>query len=97
MRLNRIISGLPWVAFSVDLQDKILAEIGKNLPDDGLFLTYAYFPFNLSPKGRKFQSKLKQHFKQVVKTEMVLNVPPALVYVCSQARRANPITEWAPA
>lgn len=88
--INRIISGLPWVAFPTDLQDKILAELCKNLPDDGMFLTYAYFPFNLSPKGRKFHSKLNQHFGDVVKTELVLNVPPALAYVCSQPKRTIP-------
>ncbi len=85
---NRILSGLPWAVFSGDRQDKILSEVAKNLDEDGKFLTYAYFPFNLFLKGRAFQNKLQQHFKQVEKTEMVLNFPPAFVYICSQ-----PITD----
>jgi phospholipid N-methyltransferase len=85
--IDRVISSLPWVAFSAQMQDTILSEVGKILPNDGLFLTYDYFPFNLLPKGRAFLSKLKQHFEQVVKTEVVSNVPPALVYVCSKPRR----------
>jgi len=82
---NRVISGLPWMTLPEPLQDSILSEVGNTLSADGLFLTYAYFPFYLSPKGRHFHKKLKRHFKQVTKTKMVLNFPPAFVYVCSQA------------
>ena len=86
---NRIISGLPWAVFSADRQDKILSEVANNLAADGKFLTYAYFPFNMFSKGRAFQAKLKQHFSQVEKTEMVLNLPPAFVYICSQDNAAS--------
>ena len=81
---NRIISGLPWMAFSAQRQDKILSEVANTLAEDGLFLTYAYFPFNRFSKGQHFHTKLKQHFQQVEKTVMVLNFPPAFVYICSQ-------------
>ncbi|MEE9332984.1 MAG: hypothetical protein V3U65_02735 [Granulosicoccaceae bacterium] len=87
---NRIISGLPWAVFSAERQDKILSEVANNLAQDGKFLTYAYFPFNLFLKGRAFQAKLQQHFKQVEKTEMVLNFPPAFIYICSQPIVATP-------
>ncbi len=80
---NRIISGLPWVVFSAERQDKILSEVASNLAVGGKFLTYAYFPFNMFSRGRAFQDKLKQHFSQVEKTAMVLNFPPAFVYICS--------------
>jgi len=81
---NRIISGLPWAVFSGNRQDKILSQVANSLSEDGRFLTYAYFPFNLFLKGRAFQAKLQKHFEVVEKTEMVLNFPPAFVYICSK-------------
>jgi len=87
---DRVVSGLPWMTFPTQLQDSILSEVASNLSEDGMFLTYAYFPFYLSPKGRHFHAKLKQHFKQVKKTKMVMNFPPAFVYVCSEAIASTP-------
>lgn len=81
---DRILSGLPWAGFSPRLQSQLLGEIAHSLSDDGLFLTFAYHPFNHFPRGRSFKRLLHANFSHVTKTEMIRNFPPASIYICTR-------------
>ena len=81
-KCDRVISGLPWTAFEPELQENILKEIYNALSPDGLFLTFAYYPFNYLPNGWSFKKKLEERFSSVAETNVVPNLPPAFVYVC---------------
>lgn len=81
-KCDRVISGLPWTAFGVDLQRNLIDKIHDSLDDGGLFLTLAYFPLNHLPSGRAFFDELSSRFSGVEKTDVVSNFPPAFVYVC---------------
>ncbi len=83
-RCDRIISGLPWTAFTESMQESILEKIHQSLEPGGLFLTFAYSPFNLLKSGKIFREKLEQKFDTVYKTKSVLNIPRAFVYVCKK-------------
>ena len=81
---DRVISGLPWTAFNLEFQQSMVSKIYDSLEDGGLFLTFAYFPFNHLPKGRSFYELLSGKFTSVQKTDVVSNLPPAFVYVCEK-------------
>jgi len=80
---DRIVSGLPWASFPALVQSQLLEVIAGSLSKTGLFLTFAYHPFNHFPRGRSFGRQLKKHFPQVQRTEMIRNFPPASIYICS--------------
>lgn len=82
-KCDRVISGLPWTAFKSDDQERIISKIAQALSNDGLFLTFAYYPFNLLPRGRLFKKKLNKYFKNVEQTSIIINLPLAFVYICS--------------
>jgi len=76
-----IICGLPWVAFSEELQDELLDTIIDVLKPGGRFLTFAYLQGLLLPAGMRFKRKLSTRFNSVTKTKTIwLNFPPAFVY-----------------
>jgi len=76
-----IISGLPWAAFSEQLQDELLDTVHDVLRHGGRFLTFAYLQGLLLPSGLRFRRKLQARFSQVTTTRIVwANLPPALVY-----------------
>jgi len=79
---DRIISGLPWTAFDDALQETILSHICKSLAPAGLFLTFSYYPFNYLSRGTLFRQKLYDYFSDVKETKIVMNFPPAFVYIC---------------
>lgn len=82
---DRIISGLPWTAFETSLQKRLIEEIHRHLTVDGVFVTFAYFPLNHLPSGRRFKTLLQNTFDHVAVTKVVwLNFPPAFVYVCKK-------------
>lgn len=81
---DRIISGLPWASFDARLQELLLSKIHESLSPDGVFLTFAYYPLNYLPRGRSFKRQLCHYFKNVRQTNVVLNLPPAFVYVCNK-------------
>lgn len=80
---DAIVSGLPWAAFSEDLQDEILDATLASLAEGGTFATFAYLHGLLIASGQRFREKLKAHFS-VVETSPIVwkNVPPAFVYWC---------------
>lgn len=76
-----IICGLPWAAFSEELQNELLDTIIDILRPGGKFLTFAYLQGLLMPAGMRFKKKLSTRFNSVTKTKTVwLNFPPAFVY-----------------
>ncbi len=76
-----IICGLPWAAFSEELQNELLDTIIDILKPGGKFLTFAYLQGSLLPAGMKFKRKLSTKFSRVTKTKTIwLNFPPAFVY-----------------
>lgn len=82
---DRIICGLPWAAFSDDLQDRLLATITSALRPGGRLLTFAYIQGLLLPAGQKFRRKLHGAFRKVTTTRTVWqNLPPAFVYVAER-------------
>ena len=76
-----IICGLPWAAFSEELQNELLDTIIDVLKPGGKFLTFAYLQGLLLPAGMRFKKKLSTRFNSVTKTRTIwLNFPPAFVY-----------------
>lgn len=78
---DRVVSGLPWAAFSDSLQKKILAAAESVLNPGGIFVSFAYAPIHMLPSGRRFRRNLETVFAKVEKTEILWgNLPPAFVY-----------------
>ena len=61
-RVDCILSGLPWAAFSEELQDRLLEEACTNLAPGGCFVTFAYLQGLLLPAGRRFARKIRRCF-----------------------------------
>lgn len=84
-KADAIISGLPWAAFSDELQNSILQATLDALREGGDFCTFAYLQGLVMPAGLRFNKKLKRHFSVVKKSPVVWgNLPPALVYWCKK-------------
>ena len=82
-----IICGLPWAAFSEELQNELLDTIIDVLKPGGKFLTFAYLQGLLLPAGMRFKKKLSTRFNSVTKTRTIwLNFPPAFVY-CAENKK----------
>lgn len=79
---EKVISGLPWVNFTESKQLKLLQSIHQALSKDGVFVAFSYTLFHHLPRGKTFQSSLKKIFSEVKRTNTVLNLPPAFVYIC---------------
>ena len=78
-----IVCGLPWAAFTEDLQQRLLDSMMTVLRPGGQFVTFAYLHGLPLPAGRRFASRLPEYFSEVRKSRTVWrNVPPALVYRC---------------
>jgi phospholipid N-methyltransferase len=77
-----IISGLPWGAFSRELQMAILNNVLPHLAPGGCFATFAYWGLHQLPSGRQFRNLLHQNLPGVETSRVVwANMPPAFVYV----------------
>lgn len=78
-----IVSGLPWAAFPIELQDKLLKAACDSLCTGGRFATFAYLQGLILPTGITFRRKLRQYFSKVHISQTVWrNIPPAMVYRC---------------
>lgn len=84
-KVDAIISGLPWAAFSPTLQDSLMTETLNVLSGQGCFATFAYIHGLALPPGIRFKKKLRQHFSVVDYSPIVwYNLPPAFVYKCKK-------------
>jgi phosphatidylethanolamine/phosphatidyl-N-methylethanolamine N-methyltransferase len=82
-RVDAVISGLPWAAFSSQLQDQIFEAMFRVLPVGGQFATFAYLQGVLLPAGKRFRRLLEKNFSSVSQSPVVWkNLPPAFVYRC---------------
>tara|TARA_R110000850_G_scaffold30768_4_gene84999 strand:- start:1120 stop:1698 length:579 start_codon:yes stop_codon:yes gene_type:complete len=82
-KVDAILCGLPWAAFSAELQDRCLDAMFEVLPPGGQFATFAYWQGLMLPAGQRFRRYLKQHFSSVKQSKTAWkNLPPAFVYQC---------------
>lgn len=78
-----IVSGLPWAAFSPEMQKTFLDAMMTVLKPGGQFATFAYLQGMLVPAGQRFAALLPDYFSEVKRSRVVWrNVPPAFVYRC---------------
>lgn len=81
--LDAIVSGLPWAAFTAELQHSILTAAVKALRPGGQFVTFAYSAGVYLPAGKRFAAALPRYFSSITRSRGVwLNIPPAFVYRC---------------
>lgn len=82
-QLDCIVSGLPWAAFSEELQTRLFEPMLKILKPGGQFVTFAYYNGVLLPAGQRFKKRLHASFSEVTSSRGVwMNLPPAFVYRC---------------
>jgi phosphatidylethanolamine/phosphatidyl-N-methylethanolamine N-methyltransferase len=80
-----ILSGLPFAAFTQDLQRRLLDAILESLPTGGRFATFAYVHAAWLPPGQRFRRLLQSRFSRVTRSSIVWrNLPPAFVYRCEK-------------
>lgn len=81
--IDLIVSGLPWAAFSAELQHELLQATVKVLRPGGMMATFAYHTGLLLPTGKRFAALLPNYFSRVERSASVWwNLPPAFVYRC---------------
>ena len=84
--IDGIICGLPWAAFSEELQDELLSATIAAMRPGGRFATFAYLQGTMLPAGMRFRRKLDATFAKVEKSPVVWrNLPPAFIYRCTKA------------
>ena len=78
-----IISGIPWSFLGIREQSTMLKSIYGALSQGGYFNTFAYH--SPLPSAKVFKRKLYKTFDKVQKSKsVVLNIPPAFVYMCKK-------------
>lgn len=83
VRVDCILSGLPWAVFEPEMQQRILTRAAESLRDGGTFATFAYVHGLVLPRARRFRRLLESTFHDVRQSEIVWrNLPPAFVYYC---------------
>ena len=84
-QMDAVVSGLPWTAFSDELQDELLLPMLENLSDDGEFVTFAYVHGLPLKSAKRFRKKLNAHFNSVrISRTVWRNIPPAIYYTCTK-------------
>ncbi|MCW5766021.1 MAG: methyltransferase domain-containing protein [Phycisphaeraceae bacterium] len=82
-----IFSGLPWAAFTPELQESLLDAVIGVLKPGGPLITFTYNTSLLTRAGRRFADVIARRFERVERSPTVLlNLPPAFVYRCYTAR-----------
>lgn len=83
VHLDCVISGLPWVLFSIGRQRELLEPAWRMLKPGGHFSTFAYTHNSAFHTARRFRSLLQELFTEVEISRTVWrNLPPAFVYKC---------------
>jgi phospholipid N-methyltransferase len=73
-QLDCIISGLPYFNFSQSVRDKLLEQIVLSLKTNGQFIAFQY--------SLQMKEQLSRYFDIEAIHFVLLNLPPAFVYVC---------------
>ena len=82
-KVDCIVSGLPWAAFSLEKQKACMEATVGVLKPGGQFTTMALVHGLVLPSGRRFASMLRSYFKEVKISRVIWsNIPPAIVYKC---------------
>jgi phospholipid N-methyltransferase len=82
-----VVSGLPWAAFSSELQRRLLNAIVRSMAPTGAFTTFAYLHALPLATARRFRRLLESVFEEVVCSRTVWrNIPPAFVYHARRPR-----------
>lgn len=76
VKVNHIVSGLPFASLPKNVTEKILHETKKVLDADGEFITFQYTKFK--------QKYFKTHFSEIQVNKVFLNMPPAFVFKCTR-------------
>lgn len=71
-----IVSSLPFLDFSAAKRRKIINEVKQSLKDKGKFVLFQY--------TTRIENMLEANFSNVEKNFVLLNVPPAFLYVCEK-------------
>ncbi|MCR8631749.1 class I SAM-dependent methyltransferase [Paenibacillus radicis (ex Xue et al. 2023)] len=74
--LDCVISGLPFANFPQRLRDEIMEQVVASLKPNGLFVAFQY--------SLQMKKQLSRHFDIQTIHFVLLNVPPAFVYVCKK-------------
>jgi phosphatidylethanolamine/phosphatidyl-N-methylethanolamine N-methyltransferase len=86
-KVDAVICGLPWALFDDGTQTDLLDEISRVIGDHGAFTTFAYLHGMTLGAARRFRSRLRGTFEEVLVSATVWrNLPPAFVYVCRRPR-----------
>ncbi len=82
---DSVVSGLPWAAFSMELQNRLLLSAVQALRPGGTFVTFAYVHSLPLSSAQRFKRQLHTVFAHVEQSEIVWgNIPPAIVYVAQK-------------
>ncbi len=82
-KIDCIVCGLPWAAFSPKLQHTLMNAVLARLSTGGYFCTFAYLQGTILPAGLRFSRLLHDSFTSVSRSRTVWrNLPPAFVYQC---------------
>lgn len=80
-----IISGIPFAFLSAREQSIMLKNIYSALRVGGYFSTFTYHTSLFAPNARTFKRALHKTFSRVETSKSILlNIPPAFVYVCKK-------------
>ncbi|TBL76644.1 class I SAM-dependent methyltransferase [Paenibacillus thalictri] len=77
-QLDCVISGLPFFNFPQRLRDQILEQIVASLKPGGLFVAFQY--------SQQMKSQLAEYFEIEEIKFVLMNFPPAFVYVCRKKK-----------
>lgn len=77
-QLDCVISGLPFFNFPQRLRDQILEQIVTSLKPGGLFVAFQY--------SQQMKSQLAEYFEIEEIKFVLMNFPPAFVYVCRKKK-----------
>lgn len=80
---DAIVCSLPWAAFKIRQQLRLLNAIYRSLKPGGYFTTFAYLQGMALPSAWMLRYLLRTRFSHVEKSRTVWNnVPPAFAYIC---------------
>lgn len=88
--LDVVISGLPFTAFSPQLQSEILDAVVRCLNPGGVFATHRYMGAGYFPSAQRFRERLEAHFSEVtVSRPSYGNIPPVRLITARGPRKST--------
>lgn len=82
-KLDAVLSGLPFIMFPDELQERILDETVAVMRPGAKFATFTY-RVDGQGKARAFRKRLERYFPEVRVTGLtILNLPPACIFRCT--------------